>query len=37
MLPIALFFAAVLLLAAAAYWYEAKYGSNGPFPAEHHH
>jgi hypothetical protein len=37
LLPIALFLAAVVLLAAAAYWYDRKYGSEGPFPSEHHH
>ncbi|HUI06095.1 MAG TPA: hypothetical protein VL486_03740 [Verrucomicrobiae bacterium] len=34
LLPFALFLAAILLLAAAAYWYEQKYGSEGPFPVE---
>ena len=33
--PIALFLAAILLLAGAAYWYEQKYGSVGPFPSDH--
>ena len=37
LLPIALFLAAIMLLAAAAYWYEQKYGSTGPFPNEHGH
>lgn len=35
--PIVLFVAAILLLAAAAYWYDHKYGSEGPFPPMGHH
>lgn len=33
----ALFLVGILLLAAAAYWYDHKYGSEGPFPNEHGH
>lgn len=35
--PILLTLAAIILLAAAAYWYEEKWGIEGPFPSEHHH
>ncbi|HUJ09512.1 MAG TPA: hypothetical protein VL171_05750 [Verrucomicrobiae bacterium] len=34
--PILLFLVAILLLAGAAYWYEQKYGSEGPFPPHGH-
>jgi len=34
---IALFLAVILLLMAADYWYERKYGSEGPFPNQHGH
>lgn len=37
LLPIALFLAAILVLAAVAYWYEQKYGSEGPFTNQHGH
>jgi hypothetical protein len=37
LLPIVLLFAAILLLVAAAYWYDQKYGSEGPFPNQHGH
>jgi hypothetical protein len=37
LLPIALFFAAILLLVGAAYWYDQKYGSEGPFRNQHGH
>ena len=37
LLPIALFLAGILLLAAAAYWYDQKYGSEGPFQNLHGH
>jgi hypothetical protein len=37
LLPIALFFAVILLLVAAVYWYDQKYGSQGPFPNQHGH
>jgi hypothetical protein len=37
LLPIALFLAAILLLVGAAYWYDQKYGSEGPFPNQHGH
>jgi hypothetical protein len=37
LLPIALFLAGILLLAGVAYWYEQKYGSQGPFPSQHGH
>jgi hypothetical protein len=36
LLPIVLFLAVILLLAAASYWYDQKYGSDGPFPAQGH-
>jgi hypothetical protein len=32
--PFALVVGAILLLVAAAYWYEQKYGSTGPFPPQ---
>jgi CHASE3 domain sensor protein len=32
--PFALLVGAILLLVAAAYWYEQKYGSTGPFPPQ---
>ncbi|HTS16712.1 MAG TPA: hypothetical protein VMP11_03995 [Verrucomicrobiae bacterium] len=32
LLPIALFLAGLLLLAAGAYWYVGKFGSNGAAP-----
>jgi len=35
--PILWILAAVLLLAAAAYWYEKKWGAEGPFEDNHHH
>jgi hypothetical protein len=31
----ALFLGVILLLMAADYWYDQKYGSAGPFPAQH--
>jgi hypothetical protein len=37
LLPIALFLAGILLLAGAAYWYDGKYGSAGPFQNQHGH
>ena len=37
LLPILLIIAAIVLLTAVAYWYEQKYGEDGPFPPEHHH
>jgi hypothetical protein len=36
-LPILLILAAIALLAAGAYWYEQRFGAEGPFPNEHHH
>jgi len=27
--------AVIVVLAAAAYWYEQKYGEEGPFPSQH--
>ena len=36
LVPILLILLAVLALAAAAYWYEQKWGTEGPFPSEHH-
>ncbi len=35
--PILWMLLAIALLAAAAYWYEQKWGLEGPFPAEGHH
>jgi hypothetical protein len=32
-----LFLAAILLLMAADYWYDQKYGSEGPFRNQHGH
>jgi len=37
LVPIALFVAAILLLVGAAYWYDQKYGSAGPFQNQHGH
>ena len=37
LLVMALFLAGILLLMAAAYWYDQKYGSDGPFPSQHGH
>jgi hypothetical protein len=37
LVPVLLLMLAILLLAALAYWYESKYGLEGPFPSEHHH
>ena len=37
LMPILLTLAAIILLAAVAYWYEEKWGIEGPFPSEHHH
>jgi len=37
LLPFALFLAAIVVLAALAYWYEQKYGSEGPFPSADEH
>jgi hypothetical protein len=36
-LPIALFLAAILLLAGAVYWYDQRYGSQGMFPPQGYH
>jgi hypothetical protein len=37
LLPLALFLGAIVLLTAAAYWYEQKYGSDGSFQSDDHH
>ena len=37
LVPIALFVAAILLLAGAVYWYDQTYGSQGAFPPTGHH
>lgn len=37
LLPIMLVLAAILVLVGLAYWYEQRYGEDGPFPNEHHH
>jgi len=37
LLAIVLFLAVILLLMAADYWYDQKYGSDGPFPSQHGH
>jgi hypothetical protein len=37
LMPLLLIVAGMVLLAAVAYWYENKYGPDGPFPSEHHH
>jgi hypothetical protein len=37
LMPILLITAGILLLAAAAFWYERKYGAEGPFKAIHGH
>ena len=37
LMPLLLIMAGIVVLAAAAYWYENKYGAEGPFPSEHHH
>ena len=34
LIPILLILAAILLLAAGAYWYEQKWGLEGPWPGE---
>ena len=37
LLPLLLILVSIVLLSAAAYWYESKWGSEGPFPSHHHH
>jgi Mg2+ and Co2+ transporter CorA len=37
LLPVMLILAAVCLLAALAYFYEKKWGLEGPFPSTGHH
>lgn len=37
LLPVLLIVAAIVLLVAGAYWYEQKYGAEGPFESHHHH
>jgi hypothetical protein len=37
LLPLLWIAAGIIVLAAAAYWYEQKYGPEGPFPSHHHH
>ena len=36
LIPVLLMLTAIVLLAAVAYWYEQRFGSEGPFPAHHH-
>ena len=35
--PILILLGLVVLLALAMFWYEQKWGSDGPFPSHHHH
>ncbi len=35
LIPVLLILLAILLLAGAAYWYEQKYGLEGPFQSDH--
>jgi hypothetical protein len=37
LLPILLILLAIGLLIAFSYWYEQRWGIEGPFPCEHHH
>jgi len=37
LMPLLLIAAGILVLAAAAYWYEQEYGADGPFQSQHHH
>jgi hypothetical protein len=37
LLPIAVFLASMLLLVAAVYWYDHKFGSNGAYPVPGYH
>jgi uncharacterized protein YxeA len=37
LLTFVLILAGILLLMAVVYWYDQKYGSEGPFPAQHGH
>ena len=37
LLPLILLMLAVMVFLAVAAWYESKYGSEGPFPSDHHH
>ena len=37
LLPLLLIAVGIVLLGAAAYWYEQRYGAEGPFPSHHHH
>ncbi len=36
LMPLLLIAAGIVVLAAAAYWYEHTYGAEGPFPSHHH-
>ncbi len=36
-MPILLVFGAIVVLAVAAYFYERKWGIDGPFPTQHQH
>ena len=37
LMVMALFLACILLLMAGVYWYDQKYGSEGPFQNQHGH
>jgi hypothetical protein len=37
LVPLLLIAAGMVLLSAAMWWYENKYGPEGPFPSHHHH
>jgi hypothetical protein len=37
LMPLLLIIAGMVLLTAGIWWYENKYGPEGPFRSEHHH